>query len=179
MQSDLTQVEAGNANVANQIGTGSNVFALLTLGGAYSENGSGSLATYQSSVGILMSLPELQMQPLRIGLLNPVATGSGFDSLTLTIAISGGVLRSDTFTDLSAAVTFFSDNVLDFAAPPSGSSTSLTITLTVTASHVGDGFRSDIVAAAVPEPATSLLLIGSAAMLVLWRSSSARRRRPN
>jgi hypothetical protein len=159
--SDLAAAEAGNANVASRIGTAGNVFALLTLSGGYSDNGSGAPGVYQSTVSIRMNVTALVGQPVRIGLLDPFATGLGFDSLTLSITNGTDLLRSDTFADLNSAEAFFSDDVLDLPAlpTPNGTDGNLVISLTVNASRIGDGFGADVVAAAVPEPSVIALLL--------------------
>ena len=58
----------------------------MTLGASYSANGSGVSASYNSSATFHINLATSDPVPLKLGLLNPVVTGSGFDTLKLTIS---------------------------------------------------------------------------------------------
>ena len=156
LSSDLKMREAGSSNVSAEIGTGNSVFGLMTLGASYSKNGSGTSASYQSTATFHVNITSADPLPLKVGLLNPVVTGSGFDTLILTISDGDKVLENDMFTDANQAIAFFSDHVLSFNNV-NGAQGDFTFALTVTAHSTGDGFRSDIVAA-VPEPSVMLLL---------------------
>ena len=158
---DVAAAEVGNPNTTSAIGAGNNVFALLTLGVGYSQNGSGAPAIYRSAVDLGLVVAPFQSQPLKMALLNPVVTGSGFDMLQLTITKQGAVLETETFSDLAAAILFFSDHVFEFGPIDSGvpfGVANLSFTLEATVSGKGDSFRADIIAAAVPEPSTIALL---------------------
>ena len=168
--SDLKSREAGNSNVLVEIGTGSSVFGLMTLGATYSTNGSGASASYKSTATFHVNITSADPLPFKVGLLNPVVTGSGFDTLTLTVSDGDKVLENDMFTDASQAIAFFSDHVLSFKNV-NGAQGDFTFALTLTAHSTGDGFRSDIVAA-VPEPSVTFLLVLALIGLVL----GARRR---
>ena len=67
------------------------------------------------------------LRSLRIGLLDPVATGNGFDSLEFIINRGGfGTIENQVFPDLASATTFFQDNVLDYVAMAGGGAMSWT-----------------------------------------------------
>src|ERR1700736_4277705 len=94
--SDLAAREAGHPNVS-ALGTGGNVFGLMTLGVQYSSNGPGFQGTYESSATFNLNIASLRGQPLQIGLVNPVVTGN-FASLQLTIVKDGQTIESDFFS---------------------------------------------------------------------------------
>ncbi|HEX8679510.1 MAG TPA: PEP-CTERM sorting domain-containing protein, partial [Chthoniobacterales bacterium] len=178
---DVAAVESGNANVASGIGAGSNVFALMTLGVGAAQNASGAAAAYTSSGRVNVWLGDATQAPsLRLGLVNAVATGSGFDTLQLTITNKFVVIFTETFSDLDAALAFFSDHVLELGVLQPDRlgffSADLEVKIAATTSSAGDSFRVEVVAAAVPEPSTyALLVLGLAtAAATAWRRRTAR-----
>jgi hypothetical protein len=168
LSSDLAARESGNPNVSNAIGTGGNVFGLMTLGASYATNGSGAIALFQASAIFTVNIDSTEPLPLRLGLLNPVVSGGGFDMLTFSILDSGTLIEFHEFTDVSQATAFFTDHVLTYDIK-NGGSAEFTFYLSVKASSPGDGFRTDLIAA-VPEPRVELLVfIGAIALIVLVR----------
>jgi hypothetical protein len=164
--------EAGNPNVSLAIGSGSNVFGLTTLGDSYASNGSSSTFSF-SQATFVVDITSFDSQPLSIGLLNPVATGlNGSFSLHLSILKGTTVIESDQFTDKNAAISFFTDHVLTFGpinSGVSGANATLSFELDLTSNAIGDSFRADFLAAAVPEPGINILL-GLGGLALLTRS---------
>ena len=176
--SDLASFEAGNPTVTSMIGTGPDVFGLMTLGASYSQHGSGASATYESIAAFTLNITSPGPQTLKLGLLNPVITGNGFDSLQLTIMKGGSVMEMDNFTNADKASAFFTDHVLTFSGIDLSNAATLTFTLDLTASEIGDGFRTDLVAA-VPEPGINILICVGALMILsrcIWLGSRSARR---
>jgi len=74
--------------------------------------------TYDASADYTFLVPTGKGTTLTVGLLNGASFGtlSALDSLTLTITDNASTIFTNTFSSLSAAVSFFSDNVLTFGA---------------------------------------------------------------
>ncbi len=91
------------------------------------------------------------------------ASGSGFQSIEFSVNIDGRTAVDETFTELSAADSFFQDHVIDFG--PLSGRTDLEVAYTLIASGPG-GFGFDLaLGASAPETSTwVLLLIGFAGM---------------
>ncbi|MDQ6860148.1 MAG: hypothetical protein M3032_03210, partial [Verrucomicrobiota bacterium] len=79
------------------------------------------------------------------------------------------VVFQESFTDVQAAVAFFSDDVLDLGIIQPEEvfgfrflTAELKVEITATNHRAGDSFRFDVVTAAVPEPsAMTLVLVGA------------------
>ena len=149
LASDVTTLQMGNANnkAIFQPNGHDSVMAAGVLG---AQNTTGLAQTNRVDFTLQLDQTPTSFQ---LGLIDPTATGKGFDTLTFTLA-SGDVVITQTFTTLAAAETYFSDNVLTLSganmAPDIG------INLTETSSTMGDGFAFDFEAGeAVPEPSTT------------------------
>jgi hypothetical protein len=170
LPADVLAETAATPNVtANlHIGDGSNVLGLVALGGLYPNIAiaSGISATSSSSAAFEIDTTGFEGSTLRIGLLEGLATGFGFDSLLFRIIENGTMVEEEMFTSLESALSFFDDNVLDLGpgmAGPSGF-LELQFDLDVIAHRSGDGFSVNLVAA-VPEPGMlTLLSIGVLAL---------------
>ena len=104
-------------------------------------------------------------EALYLNLLGENASGVGFDSLELQISADGSV--SDyTFTVLSAAEAFFTDDSLDLGAIDTGSHyVDLSYWLIASEPGAGFGFAYDLAPSAVPEPSTwAMMLLGFAGL---------------
>ena len=67
---------------------------------------------YHTSVNLLLNAIG---GPLLVDLLGNVSLGTGFDSATFQISSNGNLLDNHSFSDLSSAQAFFSNNLLFFA----------------------------------------------------------------
>jgi hypothetical protein len=129
-------------------GASSDIFGLVTLGGSYSEAGTGS-RVYSSSVNYAIDLNMLvnPRQDLLVGLLDTRVEGAGFDSLSFQITRESVALVSETFTTVAAAVNFFDDATLNLGsngfANVSGN-LDLVFSLTLTSDDPGAGFYADL-----------------------------------
>ncbi|MFZ5829482.1 MAG: PEP-CTERM sorting domain-containing protein [Planctomycetota bacterium] len=164
----------------------SDFMALMVLGGGYpTGNTNGSPHEFTGQLDLQFDLGGLASpQNLRVGLLDPVGTGSGFDSLTFSIVREGATVVEETFTSLGDALTYFDDNLLDLGPIGDGVGADgildLTFKMALTISGVGDSFYTNFVVGnsgctPVPEPSTLGLLgvTGLAVVGLVWR----RRRR--
>jgi hypothetical protein len=174
---DAINAGQGNGPLGDLLGTG-------TLAGLGADGADASTAlTYSASVIEAVDLSKLTQgqQDLTIGLYSPTLTGAGFDALRFRIVKEAATVVDETFTDPTAAATYFDSHVLDLGPIDAGVSNDgildLMMTLDVTA-HPGDGFAAQFLvasatpAAGVPEPA--LLTVPLAA---LYASLLARRKR--
>jgi hypothetical protein len=144
------------------------------MGGSAPSDAPGTSETYSSSAAFEVNLSRLNGE-LRVGLLDPLASGANFDSLTFDIFKNGSLFDSWDFTSESSALSFFHDDVLDLGPIRSGGGTGpldLQFNFAVTAQLPGAGFNSDFLVASVgnttsptPEPG-SLLLLGSALLIL-------------
>jgi hypothetical protein len=137
------------------------------------------LATYSASAAFTIDTTLLS-GALKIGLLNPVASGSAFDLLSFNIFENDAAVLMQEFSSLTAAMLFFHDNVLDLGpVTPDGSSTlHLRFEFNLTG-HVPDAaFNTDFLIAAVgvgprvnevPEPGTALFLATGFVGLLTYR----------
>lgn len=148
---DTQAALAGNPNVAVNfdIGGSSDILGLVVLGGAYSENGSGTLQTYTSTADFDLDMTSLldNSQDLLVGLLDPVALGTGFDALSFQIEVEGLTVLDETFTGVAQALTYFDDETLnlgDWAAMLSPDNVmDIGFMLSLTTNDVGAGFHTD------------------------------------
>jgi hypothetical protein len=114
---------------------------------------------------------------LYLGLLNPEAGSTGFDSLRFLVDKDGESLVDRVFADSNEALEFFDDQALDLGDLTYPGST-IRLLMELTASDPGAGFGSDLLVAwgTVPEPSTLLLVaLGMACLAVRQRSAGARR----
>jgi hypothetical protein len=90
----------------------------------------------------------------RIGFLDPVAIGNGFEELRLAIVTDAGVILEETFTEVTDAVDYLTGLVVD-TDPTEFLHVDLEMDV---APGAGGGFETGVVVALVPEPGTALLM---------------------
>jgi hypothetical protein len=144
-----------------------NAFAsgpLLTLaqgamGAGY--GGTGESLTYQESADFQLS----GHGTIRLGFLNTMSVGNGFDSSTFQIFVNGDLFLSQAFSDLASANSFFTHHIFDLG-DFSGGDTDIDLVYNETmSSAAGFGFTYGFAAGAVPEPSTwAMMLIGFAGL---------------
>jgi hypothetical protein len=172
----------GKANVSYRLGGAGDILAFGVLGGGYpSDTTTGASKTVTGSIGIQFDLSEIAnpAQHLLLGGLDPLCLGGGFDSFQFEIDAQGANLYDWTFTDVSAAESFFSAQVLDLGSWSTlgggGNLLDLSLSFSLTSSQAGSGFYLDFLAAktpdSVPVPST-LWLFGLGPMA--WRVRSRR-----
>jgi len=130
-------------NVAGE-GTGpiSTVLGLAILGGGNNLDGTGHL--WNASTTMDLSVTTLSPQDLMLGLLEPVSSGNGFDSLTFTATKnSSTILQSVTFTSLTDANAYFTDNAVDLG--PITGVTSIQFQLSETTTAPGDSYDAPLI----------------------------------
>ena len=108
--------------------------------------------------------------------MNPAVSGSGFDSLDLTVVLNGVQVENLVFTTVQSAENFFSDDVLNLKSGASGTNT-LSLTFTLNDDPAGDGFAVNtlVYTSSAPEPSTWILLMLTAFSLWLVRVFQAAR----
>ena len=140
-----------NPNIATAFSGSPVFFATGELGGGYARSGGSGAETITDTVDIDIDLTKLASPGnLILGLFNPTAHGIGFSSLDFTLAISGGAtLVNESFTSVSAAETFFTDEAMDLgslaSAPFGGSSLDLVATFTLTTTDAFQGFYAQFI----------------------------------
>ncbi len=77
---------------------------------------------------------------LIVGLVGNTSFGTGFTSLTFTVAVGPTQVENQHFDTLASAQAFFSDNALDLGAIPETDGLLVSLSLTLVSSTGGDGF---------------------------------------
>jgi hypothetical protein len=162
--SGMTTVTAAGINSTDAI-------ALMVLGGAYSTSGTGSAATFTSTISF--TLGSFSAGTLKIGFLSTAAAPfHSTDSLTFTL-LGASTPINQTFITLSSAQTYFKDNAVSLGA--FNGNTTITIQLTFTGDLAGDMYDTQfILADVVPEPSPAWLLLFGCVPLFIVRRRSAR-----
>ena len=148
------------------------------LGAVFPATGSiGTPQTFDTSVDFTFEVPGGKGVYLDVGLLNGTAFNasafnSAVDSLVFSVTDNATTILSDSFTSLTQAVNFFTDDLLSFD-PLFGTNT-IGLDLTLTASD-DIGFEGNfVVGTAVPEPGTLAIFLTA---LLSWFGLSRRKRR--
>jgi PEP-CTERM motif len=125
-------------------------------------------STYTNSVEWNVNtstLPSGSGHDLDIGFVNYLQSGTGFSSLTFTLKEDSVAVLTKTFTSVSAANTYFTDDLVNLGPWTSGSTLDVLASLSVTAAGSGNGYGINYMVgvdppvgnaprAPVPEPAT-------------------------
>jgi hypothetical protein len=77
---------------------------------------------------------------LIVGLVGNTSFGTGFRSLTFTVAVGATQVENQQFDTLASAQAFFGDNALDLGAIPATDGLQVSLGLTLVTSTGGDGF---------------------------------------
>jgi len=100
------------------------------------------------SVTVVVQTAQLRMaQDLKVGFVNPVVTGNGFNAVTFRIIKQGITLVNTNFTDSHSAWNYFNNRILDFGPITNNVSTNLNLQFVLSAntSNNSVGFRTEIV----------------------------------
>jgi PEP-CTERM motif len=107
-------------------------------------------------------LPSGSGHDLDVGLVSASTSGTGFTSLTFSVEEDAATVLTKTFTSLTAANTYLTDDLANLGEWTSGSTLDVLASLSVTAAGSGNGYGINYLVgvdppasrAAVPEPAT-------------------------
>ncbi len=146
----------GNAypNVANALGNNT----ILGAGSMGANNLNGGTQTYTAAANYLYTANG--SRAFTLGLLNISAYSCGFDSLSFTVKNGGTTLLSDTFSNLSAAQSFFTDTQHSLGNLNGNVDLSLNYRLTANAVRgAGISYIIGMATPAVPEPGEWLLFL--------------------
>jgi hypothetical protein len=164
-----------NTSVYNSLqSSGSSVFGAGVLGANYSTSSTGSY-TYTATTAHEYTLSGTNS--FTLGLLSIGAYNSGFTSLTFTVAEGATSLLTKTFTSLSAAQTYFTDDPVSLGHITGSTDLILTYKLTATAPE-GAGISYLLADAPVAAPAARSAQVGlqpreGVLSGALWRFDSA------
>jgi hypothetical protein len=141
-KSYATMLIDGASNVANALlGPRDEIFGTGILGANYAADGVGESFTYSSSSTFDFARQGgAHPSDLLLGLIDGEQTGfmagSGFQSMTFDIIANGVEIVDATFRSLSAAESFFRDDVIDLG-PSLGPNVDLTIAYSLMANGTG------------------------------------------
>jgi hypothetical protein len=166
---DVQAVLAGNPTVGSAM-SGTNPLAYGILGGGYGGTVAGSSQMYTADLAFSLDITRIGGSgDLFVGLLDPVGTGVGFDSLQLQIFRENVTFEDQTFTSLAGALGYFDDHAFNLGDLSAGLSLDqildIRLVLKLTSNDPGASFNVNLVASAVPLPPT--LLIFATALLSL------------
>jgi hypothetical protein len=140
------------------------VLGALTFGGGHAA--SGAIQTYVASGSMSVDISSLSSpQHLLLGLLDPLASGGGFDTLHFQMMREDLSVIDVNFASLAAALAYFNDRTIDLG--PIGQDVAGTLDLSWRLdirSTSGDGFLTTFIignatsGSAVPEPTALLIL---------------------
>jgi hypothetical protein len=165
LASDVNAALAGKTNVTGAGISAANSIALVVMGGAYATSGSGSAATFGST--IKLTLGSFQGGTLKIGFLGTDAAAHPFDSITFTLSIGGATPINQSFSTLLAAQNYFQNQVVSLGG--FSGDTTLAIQWSLTSHTAGDMYDAQFVIADVPEPGDAWLLLFAAPLLGIRR----------
>ena len=139
-----------NPNIAAAFGASPSFFAIDELGGSSAKSGGTTSETTTESVDLTVDLTQLaSRQDLVVGFYNATGLGTGFSSLTFTLTGDGAQLFTETFTTLSSAEIFFTDNAMDLGSlatgPLSGNTLTLQASFSLTTTSAGQGFYAQMI----------------------------------
>jgi hypothetical protein len=148
---------AGNADVEAGIGGAARVLALGVLGASSGEPTEAIAVSTTISFDFAADSASLADGPLRIGFLDPVVEGAGFDTLHIRITGEESAIVDQAFDDVASALAWFDDRLIDVSTGAGSTSNLFSVDLAYTSDDPGAAFRTDLVLA-TPEPGTALLL---------------------
>jgi hypothetical protein len=157
---------AGAPRVSAGLG-GRTVLGLGVLGANYGSAASGN-RTYTASTSYNFSLAS--QSNLSVGLLGMSSYGGGFNSLNFSVKSGATTLLSASFTSLSAAQTYFTDQSLSLGSFAAGA-TSLVVSYSLTASAAKGADISYLLSSQAVAPGASALGSGGAATQAAVRGS--------
>jgi hypothetical protein len=131
-------------------GATSDLFGLVTLGGANTVGGTAASRVFTSSATYSIDLSQLNnsRQDMLVGLLGTHQDGVGFDSLNFQITRQNVLVVNKNFTTAADAINYFNSGTFDLGSNGVGNvsgNLNLVFTATLTTSHVGAGFYFDFV----------------------------------
>lgn len=159
VSAEVDDLLMGNSSVASEIAAlgGSTFMGLVTLGAEHGQAGGAAVLRAEASFtfGAFLNDPRTE---LMVGLVG--GEGDGFEELRFVIELDGVALADQTFASVDDADAFFDDEWLDLGEFSSDAidGQELLVSVELTASAMGDGYRSHLLLVAVPEPGSAVLL---------------------
>ncbi|MGH7156236.1 MAG: PEP-CTERM sorting domain-containing protein [Acetobacteraceae bacterium] len=141
--------------------SGTTNFGTAVLGGLYNAEATGSVTLTDSMAWVInpSSLPTGSGHTLDLGLVDGLPSGAGFTSLTFDLFKQGSMKLKQTFTSVSAADTYFTDDLVPLGQWNTGVSGNLDIeaTLSETLASAGSGYLVDFMVGVDPLPGSAAL----------------------
>jgi hypothetical protein len=118
LNADVLAALSKSPNVHSNFDVGgtSTMLGLGAMGSAYPADGTGVSSTLTGKFSETIDLSQLaNLQHLMVGLVNPAFTGA-FDTFRFLVTDNGMTAEDKTFTDVSSALAFFTDQTLDLGS---------------------------------------------------------------
>jgi hypothetical protein len=160
-------VLAANSAIATSFGASPTFFGISELGGAHSTAATGAQTTTLET-DETVDLDKLSSrQDLMVGLYNGTSVGESVSSVTFDLYADGVDVIHQTFSNGTAAQTYFTNNAVDVGSlatgPLSGSTLTLKEVLTVTSTGSGSGFYGQTIIGNAPALVQAMAAFGAPA----------------
>jgi hypothetical protein len=136
---------ASDGKIRKAFGSSPSYFAMGEIGGAHQKGGAGSETADEQLKMTINPGSLVDPKSLLIGFYGDKALGSGFSSLTIDVNINGFDFVDQTFTSLSKAEAYFSDDPITLVSLQGAGAQNVTISMSETTTKAGQGFYTGFV----------------------------------
>jgi hypothetical protein len=127
------------------------IFGIAEIGGGHASTGTDSETSASTFYLAVNTAALAKPADLKIGFYGGEATGAGVSNITVGVTENGATLLAPvSFDNAADALTYFTDDAIDFGAIAKGAVLDFAITLSVTSSQAGGGFYGNFIIGNAP-----------------------------